>query len=65
MSGKLLTVAQVADILQRSEKFVRAEIGRKNLRAIDLGKGYGIEPEDLQIYIQQRQTKEKGELAPI
>jgi len=59
--GPLLSVAQVAARLQKSEKFVRAEIRRKRLRAIDLGKDYRISLADLREYEKERQTMDQGE----
>ncbi len=62
---QLLTVAQVAKHLNSSEKFVRAEIRRQRLGAIDLGRGYRVSPKDLAEYISLRQTKNSGDLVEV
>lgn len=63
MSIELLTVKQVADILQTSEQHVRQELNRKNLRGVKLahkadplrskrnGGTWRVDMADLQTYI--------------
>ena len=50
MSATLLTIPQVAERLQSSERFVYDEIRRKNLRASKVN-GWRIAEDDLETYI--------------
>ncbi|ACL17780.1 helix-turn-helix domain-containing protein [Methanosphaerula palustris] len=50
----LLTVAQVAAILQIREKLVRNHIKEKRLRAVKIGKYWRIKSEDLSDFIEGR-----------
>ena len=54
MIAPMLDVADVALRLNRSEEFVRSEIKRKQLRASKIGRTFGIDPADLQAYIDDR-----------
>ena len=51
MSARLLTVADVALILQASERFVLDELRRKNLRGSKTGAGWRIAEGDLDTYL--------------
>lgn len=50
----LLTVAQVAAILQIREKLVRNHIKEKRLKAVKIGKYWRIKSEDLSDFIEGR-----------
>lgn len=47
----LLTVAEVALIVKRSEAFILREIRRKNLRGAKIGGGWAIDEADLDTYL--------------
>lgn len=50
MSAGLLTVAEAAERLRRSERFVLDELRRKNLRGSKYGGAWSIDPADLDAY---------------
>ena len=51
MSAPLLTVPQVALILQASDRFVLDELRRKNLRGSKTGAGWRVAEADLDTYL--------------
>jgi hypothetical protein len=51
MTRPLLTVPQVALILQSSERFVLDELRRKNLRGSKTAAGWRVAEDDLDTYI--------------
>lgn len=55
---KLLTVAQVADILATSKSVIYALLHQGELPFVSIGqsKGYRVTPEDLDEFIHQRRT---------
>jgi excisionase family DNA binding protein len=57
----LLTVKEVATELKVSERWVTKQIQDGKLQAIDLGKGYRIYRNELDRFIQERQTQRKDE----
>tara|TARA_R100001230_G_C5642995_1_gene148906 strand:- start:167 stop:361 length:195 start_codon:yes stop_codon:yes gene_type:complete len=48
---RMLTVAEAADRLRRSERFVKDELRRKNLRGIKTPAGWTVLETDLDLYI--------------
>jgi len=56
----LLTVAQVAAILQIREKLVRNHIKEKRLKAVKIGKYWRIKSEDLSDFIEGRTGDSAG-----
>ena len=60
-----LTVAEVAERLRVSQKFVRDEIKRKRLRALEIGKGYRILIGDFEAYNILKQTRESNNLVEV
>lgn len=48
----LLTVAEVAERLKCSERFVLDELRRKNLRGSRLGAGWRVDEGDLETYVE-------------
>lgn len=50
--SRLLTTAEVAERLRRSQRFVVDELRRKNLRGAKYGGGWGIREDDLDTYIE-------------
>lgn len=61
------TVKEVAQHLKLTEKFVRAEIGRKRLLANKMGGEFRISRADLESYIRLTHTGNRSEedLAPV
>ena len=53
----MLTVAEVAEQLKRTEEFVRNEIHRKHLRAAKIGRHFNVSPADLAAYIEDRMNR--------
>lgn len=53
----MLTVAEVAKVLKRTETFVRSEIARKHLRAAKIGRQFNVAPADLESYIENRMNR--------
>lgn len=51
MTRRLLTVADVALVLQVSERFVLDELRRKNLRGSKTGAGWRIDEADVDTYV--------------
>lgn len=51
------TVKEVADFLQVNEVTVRRWIKDGELRAIDIGKGWRIGPDDLDAFLEDRATQ--------
>lgn len=51
MTRRLLTVADVALVLQVSERFVLDELRRKNLRGSKTGAGWRIAEADVDTYV--------------
>jgi len=51
MTRPLLTPADVALILKASERFVKDELRRKNLRGIKTNAGWRVTEEDLDTYL--------------
>lgn len=51
MTRPLLTPADVALILKASERFVKDELRRKNLRGIKTAAGWRVDEADLDTYI--------------
>ncbi|MEX0828238.1 MAG: helix-turn-helix domain-containing protein [Haliea sp.] len=56
------TVKDVADLLQIGEATVRRWIKTRELRAIDIGRGWRIAPDDLDRFLRQHATKPESEL---
>lgn len=54
MSRPLLTVADAALILKRSERFVLDELRRKNLRGSKYGGAWSISESDLDTYLDSK-----------
>lgn len=53
MTGEtVLLVAEVAERLRKSERFVLDELRRKNLRGSKFGGEWHIDPDDLQAYVE-------------
>lgn len=52
MTAALLTPLEVADRLNCSERFVKDELRRKNLRGIKVPVGWRVAPADVDIYIE-------------
>lgn len=52
MSADLLSVAEVAERLRKSERFVLDELRRKNLRGSKFGGEWHIAPDDLSAYVE-------------
>lgn len=50
-AAALLTPAEAAEILVCSERMVKDELRRKNLRGIKTSAGWRIDRDDLQVYI--------------
>ncbi len=48
----LLTVPEVAERLRKSERFVKDELRRKNLRGSRFGGAWHVSDSDLKIYIE-------------
>ena len=48
---KLLTIPEVADLIQASDKWVRQQIAASKLRAHRLGRCIRISPEDLDLFL--------------
>lgn len=48
---KWLTVAEAAEIIRCSERFVLDELRRKNLRGIKTGAGWRLSPADIDVYM--------------
>lgn len=46
----LLTVTEVAEILRCSDRFVKDELRRKNLRGAIIGGAWKVDPLDLDVY---------------
>lgn len=67
MEEKYFTTRQVAEHLNVTEQFVRAQIRRGRLHANWLGKEYRISPEDLEAYKKLTHTSErnKGDLVEV
>ena len=55
----LLTVEQVAQILQVHWQTVLTYIKSGKLKALKLGRGYRIDPKDLEAFIENNKTKEQ------
>lgn len=53
MSARMLTVLEVADLLNCSERYVKDELRRKNLRGSKTP-NWVIDPDDLQAYIDRK-----------
>lgn len=51
MSDRLLTVAEAADALRKSPRFVLDELRRKNLAGSKYGGEWHIDPADLDVYV--------------
>lgn len=51
MTRRLITVADAALILNRSERFILDELRRKNLRGSKYGGAWSIAEDDLDTYI--------------
>lgn len=49
---KLLTAAEAAEVLRCSERFVKDELRRKNLRGSKTGAGWRIAETDIDVYIE-------------
>lgn len=67
-ADELFTVREVAQELKLTEKFVRAEIGRKRLGAHRMGGEYRISRRDIEAYKKltyTRQSSEDENLAPV
>lgn len=47
---RFLTVAEVADEMRKSHRFVLDELRRKNLRGAKWGGEWHVTPEDLDVY---------------
>ena len=56
---QLLTVEQVANILQVHVETVRVWIRNGDLVAVDIGKEYRVTREDLNKYIEERKTSKR------
>ena len=48
---KLLTIPEVADLIQASEKWVRQQITAGSLRSHRLGRAIRVSPEDLDLFL--------------
>jgi excisionase family DNA binding protein len=57
--GQLLTVEQVANIMQVHVETVRVWIRNGDLVAVDIGKEYRVTREDLNKYIEERKTSRR------
>lgn len=56
---KLFTVEQVASTLQVHWQTVLTYIKSGKLRAVKLGRGYRIDPKDLDVFIESIKTKKQ------
>jgi len=54
---RLLTIIEGAEVLNTSDKTVRREIKKGELRAIRIGNQWRIDPCDLEDYIRDRRTR--------
>lgn len=52
MTTALLTPQEVAEQLKCSDRFVKDELRRKNLRGIKTGAGWRVTEADLDVYIE-------------
>ncbi len=48
---KLLTISEIAELVQASEKWARQQIAAGKLRAHRLGRAIRISPEDLDLFL--------------
>lgn len=59
-TGQFQTVKDVADMLKVGEPTVRRWIKDGELRAIDIGRGWRIAPDDLSEFLHQHESRPHG-----
>lgn len=52
MTIQMLSVAEVAEMLRKSERFVADELRRKNLRGAKWGGEWHVSPADVDVYVE-------------